>query len=104
MYSRDSTTTFHNYTKVKVKVAQLGPTACDPMDYTVHGILQARVLEWVAIPFSSDLPNPGIKPRSPTLQGDWEVQTLRQVMQQLYQKGLIIIYKLYSRIQRLLKR
>ena len=40
------------------------------MDYTVHGILQARLLEWVAFPFSRDLPNPGIKPRSPTLQGD----------------------------------
>ena len=87
-----------------MKVAQLGLTVCDPVDYIVHGILQARVLEWVDIPFSSDLPNPGIKPRSPTLQADWEVQTLRQVMQQLYQKGLIIIYKLYSKIQRLLKR
>jgi len=40
------------------------------MDYTVHGILQARLLEWVAVPFSRDLPNPGIKPRSPTLQAD----------------------------------
>ena len=40
------------------------------MDYTVHGILQARILEWVAVPFSKDLPNPGIKPRSPTLQAD----------------------------------
>ena len=29
------------------------------MDYTVHGILQARILEWVAVPFSRDLPNPG---------------------------------------------
>ena len=38
--------------KVKVKVAQLCPTLCDPMDYRVHGILQARILEWVAIPFS----------------------------------------------------
>ena len=38
--------------KVKVKVAQLYPTLCDPMDYTVHGILQARILEWVALPFS----------------------------------------------------
>ena len=28
------------------------PTLCDPMDYTVHGILQARILEWVAFPFS----------------------------------------------------
>ena len=35
-----------------VKVAQLCPTLCDPMDYTVHGILQARILEWVAFPFS----------------------------------------------------
>ena len=31
---------------VKVKVAQLCPTLCNPMDYTVHGILQARILEW----------------------------------------------------------
>ena len=38
--------------KVKVKVAQPCPTLCDPMDYTVHGILQARILEWVALPFS----------------------------------------------------
>ena len=35
-----------------VKVAQLCLTLCDPMDYTVHGILQARILEWVAFPFS----------------------------------------------------
>ena len=37
---------------MKVKVAQSRPTLCDPMDYTVHGILQARILEWVAFPFS----------------------------------------------------
>ena len=55
---------------MKVKVAQSCPTLCDPMDYTAHGILQARILEWVAVPFSRDLPNPGIKPRSPTLQVD----------------------------------
>ena len=35
-----------------VKVAQLCPTLHDPIDYTVHGILQARILEWVAFPFS----------------------------------------------------
>ena len=38
--------------KVKVKVAQPCLTLCDPTDYTVHGILQARILEWVAVPFS----------------------------------------------------
>ena len=36
----------------EVKVAQLCPTLCGPMVYTVHGILQARILEWVALPFS----------------------------------------------------
>jgi len=40
------------------------------MDYTVHEILQARILEWVAVPFRGDLPNPGIKPRSPAFQED----------------------------------
>ena len=34
-----------------MKGSQLCLTLCDPMDYTVHGILQARILEWVAIPF-----------------------------------------------------
>ena len=54
----------------EVKVTQLCLTLCDPIDYIVHGILQARILEWVAIPFSGDLTNPEIKPRSPTLQAD----------------------------------
>ena len=34
------------------KVTQSCPTLCDPMDYTVYGNLQARILEWVTIPFS----------------------------------------------------
>ena len=38
--------------KVKVKVAQLCPAFCNRMDYTIHGALQARILEWVAFPFS----------------------------------------------------
>ena len=38
--------------KVKVEVTQSYLTLCDPMDYTVHGILQARILKWVAFPFS----------------------------------------------------
>ena len=36
----------------EVKVAQSCPTLCNPMDCIVHGILQARILEWVAFPFS----------------------------------------------------
>ena len=47
-------------------------TLCNPMDYTVHGILQASILEWVASPFSREIfqtqrSNPD---RSPTLQVD----------------------------------
>ena len=41
-----------NYISSEVKVAQWCLTLCDPMGYTVHGILQARILEWVAFPFS----------------------------------------------------
>ena len=53
-----------------MKVAQSCPTLCNSMGYIVHGILQARILEWIAFPFSGDLPNPGIKSSSPTLQVD----------------------------------
>ena len=49
---------------VKVKVAQSCPTLCDPMDITVHGILQARILEWVAFLFSRGSSQPEEKPRN----------------------------------------
>ena len=57
-------------------IAQSCLTLCDPMDYnlpgsSVHGILQARILEWVATPSPRDLSDPGIKPvslMSPALQ------------------------------------
>ena len=52
-----------------VKLLQSCPTLCDPMNRSqpvssVHGILQARILEWVAISFSRDLPDPGLEPAS----------------------------------------
>jgi len=43
---------------------------CSLSGSSVHGIFQARVLEWIAISFSRDLPDPGIEPRSPALQAD----------------------------------
>ena len=60
---------------MKVLVTQSYLTLCDPMDCnppgsSVHGILQARILEWVTIPFCMDLPNPGIEPMSLALQED----------------------------------
>ena len=53
-----------------MKVAQLCLTLCGLMDYIVHGILQARIQEWVAFPSSRDLPNPGIEPWFLVLQAD----------------------------------
>jgi len=62
--------TKHTATILK-KVAQSHPTLCGPMDDTVHGILQATILEWVAFSLlQGNLPNPGFEPRSPPLQVD----------------------------------
>ena len=41
-----------------MKVTQSFPTLCNPMDYTVHGILQARILEWISFPFSRGFSQP----------------------------------------------
>ena len=51
-------------------VTQSCLTLCNPMDYTGHGILQARILEWVAFSISRGFFQPRIKPRLPALQVD----------------------------------
>ena len=60
----------HITPSLKVKFAQSCPTLCDPMNYTVHGILHSRILKWIAFPSPVDLPDPGIKLGSPVLQAD----------------------------------
>ena len=60
--------------QVEVKVIQSCPTFWNPMDCSppgssVHEIFQARILEWVTLSFSRDLPDPEIKPRSPSIAG-----------------------------------
>ena len=62
----------------------LNPMVYSPPDFSVHGILQARILEWVTFPPPGDLPDPGIEPKflmSPALAGKffiasatWEAQ------------------------------
>ena len=57
------------------EVAQSCPILCNPVDCSppgssVHGILQARTLQWLPDPSPGDLPDPGIEPRSPALQAD----------------------------------
>ena len=74
---------------LSAKLLQSRPTLSDPIDCSlpgspVHGILQVRILEWVAMPSSGDLPDPGIEPMSltsPALAGGfftasvtWETQ------------------------------
>ena len=54
---------------------QSGPTLCNTVDCSlpgssVHGTLEARILEWIAMPSSGDLPDPGIEPGSPASQAD----------------------------------
>ena len=56
--------------EVKVRVTQSCLTLCDLIHYTVHGILQARTLEWVAIPFSRGSFQQEIEAQSPALQVD----------------------------------
>ena len=58
--------------KKESEVAQSCLTLCNPMDCSppgssVHGILQTRILVWVAIPFSRGLSDPGIEPGFPVL-------------------------------------
>ena len=63
----------------KVKVAQSCPTLCDPMDYTVHGILRARILEWVSLSLLQGIfPTQGSNPGPPRC---------RQILYQLIHKG-----------------
>ena len=63
------------YMKSESEAAQLCLTLCNSMDCrrpgsSIHGIFQTRILEWVAISFSRDLPDPGVEPMSPALQVD----------------------------------
>ena len=63
----------YNYLHACMLCAQSYQVLRDPCSLpctSVHGILQARILECVTIPFSRESPNPEIKPRSPALQAD----------------------------------
>ena len=80
-----------------VLVAQLCPTLCDPMDCrlpgsSVHEILQARILEWVAIPFSSRCSWPR----------DWILSLLhcRQILYHLSHQGRPRLYYLYPKMKK----
>ena len=73
--AEDVKTRWPEHTESESEVAQSCPTLCDPMDCSppgssLHGILQAKVLEWVAFPSPGDLPDAGLESRSPAFQAD----------------------------------
>ena len=61
--------TWMNVNNMNVEVAQSCPTLCYPMAYIVHGILQAKILEWVAVPFSTGSSQPRNQPRVSCIAG-----------------------------------
>ena len=65
-----------------VKVAQSRPILCNPMDYTAHGILQARILKWVAFPFSRGSSQPRNRTRLFCIAGwfltNWAIREARK--------------------------
>ena len=71
------------WSREKVKVTQSCPALCNPKDCTVHGILQATILEWVAVPFSRGIfPMQGSNPGLPHC---------RRILYQLSHKGSLRI-------------
>ena len=88
--------------KVKVLVAQSCLIFCDPMDwglpgFSVHRILQARILEWVSIPSPGDLPDPGIEPGSPALHAN---SLLSEPYKMVSQSTVLLIYQIWSSSER----
>jgi len=79
---KTNTIRYHLYVEssVCVKVSQSCPTLCDPTDYTVHGILQARILEWMAFPFSRG----SFQPKDQTQ----DLPHCRQILYQLSHRGI----------------
>ena len=64
---------------MKVKVAQSRPALCDPKDFTVHGIFQARILEGVAFPYTRGI--------FPTQGSNWGLLHCRWILYQLSYQG-----------------
>ena len=96
---------------VHAKSLQSCPTLCDPIDCSppgssVHGILQTRILEWVAMPSPGNIPDPGIEPMyfmSPTLAGGfftasatWEATSHTVLELKCLKNLLLILFLSYS--------
>ena len=91
---------------VNVKVAQSSPTLCNPMDYTVHGILHARILGWIAIPFFGGSSQPRNQTRVSCIAGrfitKWATrEALRQYTYRKLRMSCFLKEKVYWKISTL---
>ena len=87
--------------RVRTKSLQLWPTLCDPMDCSppgssVHGILQARVLQWVDFSPPGDLADPGIKPASLMSNLHWQMGSLPLELSVTFVKFMFWFQKLQT--------
>ena len=87
-WSNLATATQYCKSAMKVKVAQSRLTLCDPMGYTVHGILQARILEWVSVPFFRGSSQPRDLTQVSCIAGgfftSWATREAHNIVNQLY--------------------
>ena len=77
----------------KLCLTHCNPMDCSPPSSTVHGISQARILEWGAIPSPGDLPDPETKPGSPAWQADsypWVTWEGPQIKRYIFHWGVVV--------------
>ena len=83
------TSTWIRHVSEWVKVAQSCPSLCGPMYYTVHGILQARILEWVAFPFSKGSSQPRTRTQVSHIAGRFFTSwATREAQGKTYESGI----------------
>ena len=78
-----------------MKVAQSYLTLCDPMGYTVHGILQDRILEWVAFLFSKGSPKPRDKTKVSHIAGRFFTVWATRKAQEYWNGNLSLLHGIF---------
>ena len=80
----------------KVRVVQSCPTLCGPMDYIVHGILQARILEWVAVPFSRGSSQPRDQTQVSRIAGGFFTSWATRKAQEYWSGSLSLLQQIFQ--------
>ena len=80
---------------MKVKVTQSCLTFCDPLDCTVHGILQARILEWVTSPFSRGSSQPRDRTQVSCIAGGFFTSWATREAQKYWSGSLSLLQRIF---------